>query len=289
MIREAQKALSIAGIIFLALSWCNLAWPEEEAKEMYRSAYETLLQADMAQKGGEKELAISKWSEALEKLRELQKAHPDWSRMIVGSKIRECETALEKLTKEKAPPTEEGEKAPPPEEGEKAAPVEKPLTELQQYLSKGNELAGDNKYDEAIEEYRKALGVDPNSPVAYLNIATCYQDQDRDDDAVRMLKKALQANPDYARAHFKLGEIYLKKDLIDMAVSEYKKVLQARPDDPVAHWEIAGLYFKIKKLDDSIKHYDRAAELFGETTPEGLEAIRNSEKIKLLKREMGLR
>jgi len=177
-----------------------------------------------------------------------------------------------------------------PESGEKKTPaIERKPSELEQHLAGGNELVGAKKYEEAIAEYEKALSIDPKCGIASVNIAACYESMDKDDDAVRVLKKAIRNEPDYARAHYNLGRIYLDKDMIDMAVSEYRGALKANPDDPEAHWEIAGMYFMIKKLDDSIKHYDRAAELFGETTPEGLEAIRNSEKIKLLKKEMGVK
>ena len=278
--RRIQKAIYIVGIVLFAMSPCGFVVAEEGPKEMYKSAYKSLVAAEIAQKGEEKEQTASKWSEALKKLGELQKAHPDWNRMIVESKIKDCEAILAKIKEGKVSPSEEGEKP---------VAVKRPLPELEEHLRKGNGLVMEKKYDEAIEEFEKALGVDPNCAVAYLNIATCYEYQDKDDDAVRMLKKALQADSSDDTPHFRLGGIYLKKDMLDMAVFEYKKGLEAKPDDPVAHWEIAGMYFKIKKLDDSIKHYDRAAELFGETTPEGLEAIRNSVKIKLLKREMGIK
>jgi len=287
--KEISSAASVV-ILMLLVSCATGAGGGEGPTEMYKSAYESLVEAEMAQMGNERELALSKWNEALERLKELQKAHPDWNRLMIGSKIQECEGARNQLSGEEK--TASPENIPPvtvTEASEETAPARKPPSEIEKHLAKGNDLAREKRYDEAIGDYEKALGVDPNSAVAYFNIATCYEQQEKDDDAVRMLKKALQAEPGYDRVHYKLGEIYLSKDMIDMSVSEYKKVLSEKPDDPVAHWEIAGMYFKIKKLDDAIKHYDRAAELFGETTPDGLEAIRNSEKIKLLKQEMGLK
>ncbi|MDP8246558.1 MAG: tetratricopeptide repeat protein [Candidatus Tritonobacter lacicola] len=283
--KRLQTAISIAGIVLFAIYTCSRVAAEDGPKEMYKASYKSLLEGEMAQAAQDSEKAAVKWDEALEKLRELQKAHPDWNRLLVESKIRECEAALRK---EKGDQPSKTVKI--PESGEKKpAALEKKPSEIEQHLAAGNELAGAKKYEEAIAEYEKALSIDPNCGIAYVNTAACYESMDKDDDAVRVLKKAIQNEPDYARAHFNLGRIYLKKDMIDMAVSEYRGALKANPDDPEAHWEIAGMYFMIKKLDDSIKHYDRAAELFGETTPEGLEAIRNSEKIKLLKKEMGVK
>ena len=285
--RISKKIQSAAAVALLFLAGLSLPLAAGEGPtEMYKSAYQSLIEAEMAQKGNERELSASKWNEALEKLKGLQKAHPEWNRLIINSKIQECEASLKQLGEAEKTAAPEKEPRDPEESARAASTAGKPASRLEEHLARGNDLAREKKYDEAIGEYELALGIDPNSAVAYYNTATCYDELGKGDDAIRMLKKALQADPGYNKVHYKLGEIYRGKDMIDMSVSEYKKVLQENPDDPVAHWEIAGMYFMIRKLDDSVKHYDRAAELFGETTPEGLEAIRNSEKIKLIKRGM---
>lgn len=80
--------------------------------------------------------------------------------------------------------------------------------------------------DQAIEQYRKALGVDPNAEKAHIGIAAISLERNDLDSAVLQLKKAEVANPQNRSIHLMLGSIYEKKG--DAKLADYHYLLGGR-------------------------------------------------------------
>ena len=80
------------------------------------------------------------------------------------------------------------------------------------YNRLGVALRKQNKWKEAIEEYRKALQVEPENETVFFNIGTAYLEGDKIEgnkkkDALQSFNKALDINPDFAEAKEALKNI----------------------------------------------------------------------------------
>ena len=75
----------------------------------------------------------------------------------------------------------------------------------------GNAYAKQGNLDEAVEEYKKALVVNPNYAQAHKNLGIVFDKQGNLDEAVVEYNKALTVNTNYAEAHKNLGIIYGSK------------------------------------------------------------------------------
>ena len=112
--------------------------------------------------------------------------------------------------------------------------------------------------DEAIEQYRIALRIDPSYPDAYNNLGVAYRDKGLIDKAMEQYRSALRLKPDYAEAHNNLGVAYRSKGLIDEAINQYQIALSLKPDYPKAHTNL-GLIYRDKGLTDkAIEQYQIA-------------------------------
>jgi serine/threonine protein kinase/tetratricopeptide (TPR) repeat protein len=92
-------------------------------------------------------------------------------------------------------------------------------------------LAAMRRNDEAVAAVRRAMELEPLSPVVNLNVARVYYFAGKYDDAVEQCRKTLALSPDYAVAHRRLGMIYEQKQMFSEAVAEFEKALELVPHD----------------------------------------------------------
>ncbi len=64
-----------------------------------------------------------------------------------------------------------------------------------------------NKHDQAIGEFRKALELNPGNAEVYYNIGLVYETRNETENAREMFRKALAIDPDYAIAREHLNRI----------------------------------------------------------------------------------
>ncbi|MCK4358417.1 MAG: tetratricopeptide repeat protein [Candidatus Cloacimonetes bacterium] len=66
-------------------------------------------------------------------------------------------------------------------------------------------------YDKSIEYYKKALNIQPENEIIYINIGTVYDDKGDYSKAIEYYQKAIEINPDYAEAYYNMGIAYYSK------------------------------------------------------------------------------
>jgi tetratricopeptide (TPR) repeat protein len=79
------------------------------------------------------------------------------------------------------------------------------------------DLFADEKYDEAIEVYRKALEIDPGYTDAIHGLAMCYQAKGDLDAAIEITKKHIERDKEDILAWTNLSMFYQKKGMIKEA------------------------------------------------------------------------
>ncbi len=87
----------------------------------------------------------------------------------------------------------------------------------------GNTLTKDQKYNEAIANFRKAINLEPEYSAAYYHLAETLEEKKLEDEAYQMYKKAIELNTSYATQHIDAGLDSLLSGPLGKAVAEYKK------------------------------------------------------------------
>ncbi len=114
------------------------------------------------------------------------------------------------------------------------AAVAAKTAELRKAFDDGVTLSRAGKYDESVEEFNKALALNPKCQDCYYNIGFAYSQKKDYDKAEENYKKALEVKPDYAEAYNGLANIYNAQRKFDQAAEASKKASELSASAPGA-------------------------------------------------------
>jgi Tfp pilus assembly protein PilF len=88
------------------------------------------------------------------------------------------------------------------------------------------------KLDEAIQECKIAIEIDPEFGNPYNDIGAYLIEKEEYDDAIPWLKKAIEAKryESYHFPHFNLGRVYLAQGMMRWAQEQFEKALDLAPE-----------------------------------------------------------
>ena len=112
----------------------------------------------------------------------------------------------------------------------------------------GVNYKNENKFDQALDEFRKVLTAYPDNYNAYMQVAEIKKSQNMPRLEIYNLKKALAYNPGWGKAHSMLADAYERDMQIQNAIMEMQIYLQSC--DPS---EQDGVQKRIDKLVKKLK------------------------------------
>ncbi|MGB9512705.1 MAG: protein kinase [Candidatus Acidiferrum sp.] len=101
------------------------------------------------------------------------------------------------------------------------------------------------QYDLALQEFQKALAINPRDPEGLIGMAGVYLHMGRPADAEAAYKKAIALRPDYWDSYNSLGNFYDEQGRYPEAVAQYKKVIELTPDNAAAYSNLGAEYMSI--------------------------------------------
>lgn len=122
----------------------------------------------------------------------------------------------------------------------------------------GLRLAGQDKFNEAVDKLRQAIKADPNFIQAHLRYMDAFRSVGRGKEVVTVYENLLKQNPGSALYHFLYGRTL---NDMDAKRAEYKKALAA---DPAFYWAqlgIGGSYIMEKRYDEAIVALNKTLEM----------------------------
>ncbi len=94
----------------------------------------------------------------------------------------------------------------------------------------GNEYYEKGDFDRAIENYNRAVEMDPAYDKAYYNRGLAYACKEDYDRAISDINKVIELKPEFAEAYHVLGLAYEYKNMPDQAIEAYQKALKINPN-----------------------------------------------------------
>jgi protein O-mannosyl-transferase len=119
----------------------------------------------------------------------------------------------------------------------------------------------ENRYEEAIQQYQRAVKIQPRYEPAWCGLGTALQKQGRDDEALSIFLHALTIDPGFAGAHYALGKAYTRSGRYDEAVFHFRTVLQFRPDEALIFSDLGTALTHAGKIEEALACYHEAVRL----------------------------
>jgi tetratricopeptide (TPR) repeat protein len=151
------------------------------------------------------------------------------------------------------------------EEFSKAIQLNPALPSLYSYYGQALLLTGDA--DGADAAFRKELGSNPADFESNLMLGEILAQRGRVTEALVLLKQAMQARPDSLEARYELGAAYLAAGQPEKARPELETLIARAPDSGPAHAELAKAYERLHLDRDAQRERAIAAKLSARTKP----------------------
>ncbi len=114
---------------------------------------------------------------------------------------------------------------------------------------------------EAVEEFRKALAMEPKSARERLNYGLALIKAGETKQGVAELEKVQQQDPALPHTWFNLGMIAKKDGDAARATVQFEKMVQLVPGDAISHYNLGTMYKQTGRLDDARREFELAAKL----------------------------
>jgi len=101
------------------------------------------------------------------------------------------------------------------------------------------------KNDLALQEFQKALDINPRDASALLGLAGLYEKVGRASDAEANYERAITLRPDYWEGHSALGAFYARQKRVQDSLSQYRRVIELTPDSPEAYSDLGAEYMDL--------------------------------------------
>jgi serine/threonine protein kinase/Tfp pilus assembly protein PilF len=135
--------------------------------------------------------------------------------------------------------------------------VEKYPKEKRAYENLGGYYANKRMYDQAIEEYIKALELDPTYGWALNHLAYTYSDVGDFEKAMEYFEKYASVSPGDANPIDSMAELYFLMGRLDEAIAKYKEALKVKPDFYMANDSIGYIYALKENYPEAMDWIDK--------------------------------
>ncbi len=145
-------------------------------------------------------------------------------------------------------------------------PDPKDKIDLFNMMSNARDDSLEGKSDDAIQELKELLKLDPKIVDGYFLLGNEYSKTARYQDAVDAFKKALELKPDYDFAVINLANTYRKMGKIDEALLGFQYFLKKNPDNVQVLARIGELHLAQNDPDGAMVYFDRALNIDPKTS-----------------------
>ncbi len=132
---------------------------------------------------------------------------------------------------------------------------------------KGARLTVQGEYEEALTYFQKAAEANPEDPVAWYGLGSCYVGLDQPDQATEAFRRPVTANPESAEAHFILAMYYKAGSQYQNAIAPLLEVIRIEPTHSQALLELAQIYGELGRAQEEIDALHKSLALSPDHIP----------------------
>jgi len=117
------------------------------------------------------------------------------------------------------------------------------------HLLRGRSLIIEKEFDQGVEEFQRAIQLDPENVNTYIDLAKAYIGMKQPDEAFAALKQGLAKKPNSTPLVLALGDIYLVTGKAEEAETQYRRALELDPGSEALLIKLSRFYQLMRKWE----------------------------------------
>jgi tetratricopeptide (TPR) repeat protein len=130
-----------------------------------------------------------------------------------------------------------------------------------QHQNAASKLRKEGKYKEAIEEYNKALSIDPKFALAYTGRGVAYHILGQHESAIEDHSEAIRINPNDALFYYNRGRSFQELSKHRQAIENFDEGIRINPNDAKLYYSRGFSFQKLSKHQQAIEDFKHAIRL----------------------------
>ncbi len=126
------------------------------------------------------------------------------------------------------------------------------------YINRGSARHSKQTYDEAIQDFTRAITLNERSVAAHHNRAVCYQKTGRYEEAIAGYGQAIAIDPNFDHAYAKRCELYAMAWRYDDAIADCSSSSRLAPSNANRIHSLGRLYLASGQRGAALREYRRA-------------------------------
>ena len=131
----------------------------------------------------------------------------------------------------------------------------------------GSALTALGDFEGAEREYRAALDIDAADSMAHFNLGTLRAQAGRDPEAIEHYRAALDSNPDYLKARFNLANALCRVGEFEDAAAQYARVVERDERNSVARLGEALALVRVRRYAEALERLEAGVQALPEDRP----------------------
>ena len=129
------------------------------------------------------------------------------------------------------------------------------------YIRRGNRIYDEGCLELAMDEYSKAIELDPNFAGAYNIRGIVHRELGHLEEAIKDYNKAIELDPNFAGAFNNRGIVHGDLGRLEEAIQDYNKAIVLDPNFADPYYNRGSAHKDLRRLEEAIKDYNKAIEL----------------------------
>ncbi len=129
------------------------------------------------------------------------------------------------------------------------------------YLGRGAARAYRKDHGGALADFNRAIALDPKSEEAFFDRAFLRQERGDIDGAIADYTEATRLDPTALRSFSNRGQLWVQKHDVPRAIADFDEVVRLAPDNPIGYVNRGQCRSEAKDFDGAIADFDAAIRL----------------------------
>jgi len=129
------------------------------------------------------------------------------------------------------------------------------------FLNRGVALGKEKKFDPAIDDFSKAITMNPKYTKAYYNRGIAYLEIGKPHQAIKDFNKTIELNAKYNQVYQKRGMAFTDIGNQDKALENFRKAVEMDPNDAKSYKEMGIIFVELGQYDVAKENFSRSIQL----------------------------